>query len=140
MKQKRSKGTVTLDEFIKDLDKMPRGKFKPFAYHNVLGDMIEVFWSNESHFAQWLNREITLLVSQKDKKTVVGVIVEGLSKITKTPPPFDRTMLVTAITTRQHKMLLQSASKEKKSVHDIVGGALDMYLSRKKTNDERRSP
>jgi len=127
---KKRKDMIPLDQFIKELDKMPRKKFKPFAYHNVPGDMLEVFWSNENHYAQWVNKEITLLVSQKDKKTVVGVIVEGLSKVMKTRLPGLITLFA-SIDMKQHEAIRTLAFKERRSIGDITSAALDMYLKKK---------
>src|SRR3990172_5114838 len=56
----------SLDEFIKkELPKIKPGPFKPTVFYNREGDLLEVYLSNESHYARWISPQLTALHSQK---------------------------------------------------------------------------
>ena len=72
---------MDFDDLIKKIEEMPQEPFKPHAWYNADGRMVEACWSNESHYAEWINPQITLLRSQADPTKVVGVLlskIEGL--------------------------------------------------------------
>lgn len=78
-----------LEELLDEIERTcshPRPPFKPCAYHNVEGDMLEVFLSPEPSVAEWIPPgAITVHTDPEDRTKVLGVTVHGLSKILKTP-------------------------------------------------------
>lgn len=60
---------------------LPRREFRPFAFHNAEGDMIEAWWDGEEGVAVPLNDTITLRVSAEDRSRVIGVVVHGVSRL-----------------------------------------------------------
>lgn len=74
---------MDLDEFMKKaLFGITPEAFKPFAFYNVHGDMIEVYWENVSGYGEWLNSTITLMKARDDHR-VIGVVIEGVSRLEK---------------------------------------------------------
>ena len=60
--------------------------FRPSAFYNEAGDMLEVFWDNESPFSESLYDKhgywaFSLMRSQDDREKVVGVNVYGIRKL-----------------------------------------------------------
>ena len=64
----------TLDDYLTNHPPDPNRKFVPLSWYNRDGDEIEVLWSDESYYAQWLNPSVTVLIGQESGK-VVGVYV-----------------------------------------------------------------
>lgn len=57
-----------------------RPPWKPNAFYNEGGDMLEVYFNDEQSYAHWLNPQITLMLSL-DTKEIVGVKIYGISKM-----------------------------------------------------------
>ena len=55
-------------------------EFKPFVMYNEHGDMLEILWSPEAHYADWKNHRLTLLRSHKDKNKIVGITITGFRR------------------------------------------------------------
>lgn len=69
----------SLEDFIAELGPPP--EFKPNAWYNEPGDLIEVYWSNEDHVHRHLNRQLELKVSTEDRDKVTGVMIWGVRKM-----------------------------------------------------------
>lgn len=69
-----------LADFLAELSKTPRPPFRPVAYHNKIGDIMEVFWEDVPYIAKWVSPTVTLLRAA-DNDRIVGVQVWGASKI-----------------------------------------------------------
>ncbi len=67
------------DFVLRAIKDAPSEPFKPNAFHNTDGDLLEVFWENVSYYAEWLNPKVTVLRAEDDKR-IVGCQVWGLSK------------------------------------------------------------
>ena len=67
----------------KDLEKLiaeaKRHPFRPVAWYNQDGDIIEAVWEDCSYYAEYLNPQITLLRSNKTKE-IVGVEIWALDE------------------------------------------------------------
>ena len=74
MKPKKSKFDRAMDKLLKEAASTP---FKPIAWYNTAGDLIEAMWEDCSYYAQWLNPQVTLLKKQGTDQ-VVGVQVWAL--------------------------------------------------------------
>lgn len=73
------------DEFSKFVLEMaeklgPPGPFKPHWWYNKDGDQIEIYWSEETYVAKWINPQLTLLMSHEDPEKIIGVIIEGVKR------------------------------------------------------------
>lgn len=80
----------TFEQFMeRTLKKAKRTKFKPVAYYNESGDIIEAVWEDCSYYAEWLNEEVTVLRKMHDssgrvdnpakKGEIIGVQVWALN-------------------------------------------------------------
>lgn len=68
------------DEFAKSLLGMAaETPAPPFARYDQDGDCIEVLWANEGHFAQRLDKWLTIYIGRETDK-VVGVHVKGIKR------------------------------------------------------------
>ena len=56
------------------------GDFKPFAWHNKDGDMIEAHWKEDACYAKFINEHITILISEATKE-VVGIQIECIKRL-----------------------------------------------------------
>jgi hypothetical protein len=71
-----------LDEL---LAKACRTEFKPIAYYNKEGDIVEAVWQDCSYYAEWLNTEITVLRKMHSDEggkegDIIGVQVWALNE------------------------------------------------------------
>lgn len=71
---------MDLNEVLKLMESMSKVEFKPHAFFNRPGDLLEVFFENVPHYGEWVNPEIYLLRAQDDNR-VVGCQVWKLSKV-----------------------------------------------------------
>ena len=76
----------TIEEYGRILLGGDAPPFKPHAHHNIYGDQLEVYLSDEETFGHWLCPGIVALCSQETGK-VVGIIVEGISHVMKPEAP-----------------------------------------------------
>ena len=70
----------TLDEFLEEMKNIPRPPWKPGAWYNKSGDILEVHWSEKEYYARWLNHTVTLLLDFETNE-VIGCQVWGLSHV-----------------------------------------------------------
>lgn len=79
----------TLDEWIKQTKvdmkeamKICGGRppFRPTAWYNVRGDMLEVYLSEEESYAKWLNPQVSVLLAFETDE-VIGFQIWGLSRV-----------------------------------------------------------
>lgn len=71
------KGKPTMEEFLKKLEKTPRGVFKPHIFHNVAGNILEVHWEGVEYYSEWLTPQISILRALDDKR-IVGCQLSSL--------------------------------------------------------------
>lgn len=76
----------TIEEYSRLLLGGGTPPFKPVAFHNIHGDLLEVILSDEPTFGQWLCPGIVALCSHETGK-VVGVTIEGISHVMKSEEP-----------------------------------------------------
>jgi hypothetical protein len=77
----RIKATKSFDEFMKELEKLPRQEFKPFAFYNKVGDFLDIYWDDDPHYVEWLNSNVEIKRSFEDESKIVGAYVWGIKKI-----------------------------------------------------------
>ena len=65
-----------LEKLIREAAKHP---FRPVAWYNKDGDIVEAVWKDCSYYAEWLNPQITLLRSSRTKE-IVGVEIWALDE------------------------------------------------------------
>ena len=63
-----------MDKLMKQAGSKP---FRPGAWYNEDGDIVEAFWADCSYYAEWLNPQITLLRKHSTKE-IVGVQIWAL--------------------------------------------------------------
>lgn len=76
-KPKDPSKSTDFHEYMAWLMTQPIPPFKPQAWYNVEGDIIEAIWKREEHYAEWINHQVTILRSFKTKE-VIGVQVWAL--------------------------------------------------------------
>ena len=77
---------MTLQEYLDTHPVDPNFVFTPFVWHNVDGDMVEMYWSNEPAYAEpvygkggkWIGDRF---IGQESKQ-VVGVNIFGIRRMT----------------------------------------------------------
>lgn len=69
-----------LISFLNEMRGKPKGEFKPNFGYNVEGDQIEVFWGEQSCYAEQLGKTMAIQRSQEDD-SVVGVTLYSLKKV-----------------------------------------------------------
>lgn len=78
MAKKRAKKTETFHEALERIvSKLPTRPFKPHAYYNATGDIIDARWKDCDYYGQWINHQITLLKEQGTHE-IIGVQVWAL--------------------------------------------------------------
>lgn len=77
----------TFEEFMANLEKEPRSPFVPGAFHSHHGDMIEVYWKNDSFYVEQLmdngrNRPLAIaLYRSQETGETVGCHVCGVKRL-----------------------------------------------------------
>lgn len=76
---------LTNEEFAKAVQKIvglvkPDKNFKPQAYYNQDGDLIEVYWENVDYYGEWLNHGLTLYKAQDDNR-VIGCEINWIESL-----------------------------------------------------------
>ena len=67
---------IDLPHKFEELAKLPRPPWKPNAFYNKHGKQIEIYLSDDSYYAKWINPQITLYLSFETNE-IVGVCIEG---------------------------------------------------------------
>jgi len=69
-------------DWVKELIEKYRkkGPFKPGAWYNRLGDIIEVWFEEDESYSEWLNHNITLMLSVHDKR-IIGFQIWGVKRL-----------------------------------------------------------
>ena len=80
---KKPKGPLMpLEDFLKDMEKRPMGKFRPYAYYSPRHDSLDVWWTDTESSSHWMGNDVMVQRSWDDEKTPVGFRIEGgVSKI-----------------------------------------------------------
>lgn len=61
----------------------PSAPFSPFVFYNEPGDLFEVYWNKESHYSKWINKDITVFISNETGKVVGCQIWNASSKLSR---------------------------------------------------------
>lgn len=72
----------SLDDFLRELKaNPPTGEFKPCAFWNADGGMLEVYLRPENYRSERVSPGISILWSLEEEGAVVGVMVHGVKKL-----------------------------------------------------------
>jgi hypothetical protein len=67
-----------MSKYDRDHEGVP---WEPFAYYSVHGDLLKVYWSQDSSYAKWHDHHLTTLYSHDNKDVLVGFQVWGLKRL-----------------------------------------------------------
>jgi len=75
--------SMPFEEFLKEIEEtVPLGEFKPGAFYNRAGDLIQVYLSNEPNYGEYINEHITLMYAAgEEEKRIVGYYVENIKTL-----------------------------------------------------------
>lgn len=74
--------TRPLQDLIDELKNQPQGDFKPWIYHNSIGNMLEIVWKNEPYFIDYEkdNKHLAYCKSMQTEE-IIGIVVENLTDV-----------------------------------------------------------
>jgi len=73
------------DEFVAQLEAImsnPVEEFKPFVYYNKDGDLIEVYWTNDDYYAEWINHNLSIY-RHMETNEIIGVEINWIKNLMK---------------------------------------------------------
>jgi len=77
---------LSFEDFLKRIEEENPGphEFKPCAFYNRAGDILEVHWKNTPYIGRWLGNGIDLYIKCKDSEDepdeIVGCLVWGIKR------------------------------------------------------------
>lgn len=83
-----------LEDFLKA--NPPKGDFKPYAFYNIDGNQLEVFWEDEQDYGQETKNHAMCIHRSQEDHRVVGVTIYGIQQVMSIekdgPNPDNRTI------------------------------------------------
>jgi len=70
----------TIEAIVATMGEVPPRPFRPVAFYNRDGDMVEVYLSDVAFYGKWLNPQITLLLAFETHE-IVGIQICGAKRI-----------------------------------------------------------
>lgn len=58
-------------------------KFEPFVFYNPPGDEIEVFFSRDDYYGEWINPHLTVYYKEGNDKEIIGCCIHSVNRLMK---------------------------------------------------------